>query len=303
MSNSLGTLAGSLILQRALEMTFTKRPLLRNISLGLKDLDTGVAEAAQLNQSVITRIKSSLAVNSFGTGAQNYTTTDVPVSLTLEKEVHVAFTRVEVNSTERNLIDEAAEPIAIAIANSFVDSVAALWIASNFTNSSTVASGWSYANTLLVLRAAANGRGWSDFGRFFCHSTAVSTALLNDSLIVAESNNAQNANAIQRGELPVVSGFALAEYPAIPSTGNMVGFAGTPDSTILAVRPHRDPQTVIPGLNFPGNFGYITEPKSGLTLSVTQWIDASTLAVNSRISWLQGSAVGNANNGQILKTA
>lgn len=302
MANSLGTLAGSIILQRALEMTFTKRPLLKNISLGLTDLDSGVASAAKLNQPVITRIKSPLAVNPFGTGAQDVTTTDRTVTLTQEREIHVAFTRAEYNSTDRNLIDEAAEPIAIALGNYFVDSVSALWIAANFTNSTTVASGWSYTNTLLPLRAAAQSRGWQG-RRFFAHSTAVGTALLSDSMVVAESNNAANGDAIKNGELPVVAGFGLEEYPAIPSTGNMVGFAGTPDSCILAVRPHADPQGVIAGVNFPGNFGYITEPKSGLTLAVSQWIDASTLAVNSRISWLQGAAVGNANNGQILKTA
>ncbi len=302
MANALGTLSGSLILQRALDLVFTKRPLLQNITLGLKDLD-GRAEAAMKGQSVITRIKGIPLVQNFGTGAQDMAYTDVPVTLSVEKELHVKFTRNEINSTDRNLIDEAAEPIAVGIANFFIDDLATLWIAGNFTNSTTVASGWSYTNTMLPLRAAANGRGWSDQKRFFVHTTGVATALLADSMIVTENNNARNAGAIERGELPVVSGFGLAEYPALPNTGNMVGFAGTPDSTILAVRPHKDPQLVIPGLPFPGLFNYVTHEKTGLTLAVTQWIDAGSLDVNSRLSWIQGKAVGNANNGQILKTA
>lgn len=303
MANSLGTLSGSVILTRALELVFTKRPILRNISLGLRDLDSGVADSAKLNQSVITRIKSLLTVANFGTGAGDITTTDIPVTLTAEKEIHVKFTRQELNSTDRNLIDEAAEPIAATLANYFVDTVAALWIAGNFANSTTVASGWNYTNTLLPLRAALNGRGVSEQGRFLAHAVGVSTGLLSDSLVVSALNNPSNGDAIRTGRLPEVAGFGLAEYPSLPNTGNMVAFAGTPDTTILAVRPHRSPDGVIPGVNFPGNFGYITEPVSGLTVAVSQWVDAATLDVNSRISWLQGAAVGNANNGQILKTA
>lgn len=302
MANALGTLAGSLILQRALALVFTKRPVLRNITLNAKDLD-GAAEAMQLGQACITRIKAIPAVQPFGTGAQDLNFTDVPVTLTQERELHVKFTRAEYNSTERQLIDEAAEPIAAGIANYFVDLIASLWIAANFPNSTIVANGWSYTNTVLVLRAALNGRGTADAGRFFAHSTAVNTALLGDSMIVSELNNAANANTIQSGRLPIVSGFGMMEYPAIPNTGNMVGFAGTPDTTLLAVRPHKNPEDIGAGIKFPGNIGYITEPVTGLTLMVTQWIDAASLDVNSRISWLQGTAKGNATNGQILKTA
>ena len=302
MANTLGTLAGTLILMRALELVFTKRPLLKNISLGLKDLD-GAAAPLLKGQTAITRIKTIPTIGNFGTGPQAFVTTDVPVVMTDEKELHIQFTREELNTTNRDLVDESAEPIAVAIANYFVDLVATLWTPANFPNETVVASGWTYVNTLLALRAALNTRGISEMRRFLTHSTAVGTALLGDEMVVAALNNPANGNAIERGELPRVANFGLEEYPALPSSNNLVGFAGTPDSTLLAVRPHKNPEEAIGGLKFPGNFGYIEEPKSGLTLAVSQWIDPSTLAVNSRLSWIQGVAKGDAARGQRLVTA
>lgn len=302
MPNTLGTLVGTLILTRALELVFTKRPILKNISLGLTDLD-GKAEALVLGQTAITRVKSIPAVTDFDSNAEGFVTTDVPVVLSEEKKLHLTFTREELNSTNRDLIEEAAEPIAVGIANHFVDEIAELWTPANFPNETVVGSGWTYSNTLLALRAALNGRGVSEMRRFLVHSTGVGTALLGDSMVVAALNNPANGNAIERGELPRVAGFGLEEYPAIPSDDNLVGFAGTPDSTILAVRPHKNPEDAIGGLRFPGNFGYITEPKSGLTLAVSQWIDANSLDVNTRLSWLQGKAKGDGARGQRLVTA
>ncbi|RME67493.1 MAG: hypothetical protein D6781_13110 [Verrucomicrobia bacterium] len=301
MANALGTLAGKLILQRALELTFTRRPFLRNISLGTQDLDG--SKTALLNQQVITRIRAIPTVNDFGTGATDRADTDVPVTLDQFKEIHHAFTPAEYNATDRDLIDESAEPIAIAIGNSIVDSVAGLWVATNFTNATTVAAGWSYTNTLLALRQALNSRGVPEQRRFFVFNDAVDASLLADSLVVSALNNPANQNAIQTGRLPNVAGFELEAYSAIPNTGNMVGFAGTPDSTVYAARAPKNPEELAPNLTYPGVMDYVTDPKTGFTVMVNQWIDPNTLVVNNRVCWMYGVAKGNANNGQILKTA
>src|SRR5215831_13504770 len=50
-ANVLGTLQGELILRRALELAFTKRPLLKSISMNFRDVDTG-AVVANFNQVV-----------------------------------------------------------------------------------------------------------------------------------------------------------------------------------------------------------------------------------------------------------
>src|SRR5438445_6689625 len=137
MANVVGTLASSVIVQKALDLVFTKRPMLNSISLDLS------AEQVKFNQSVYSRIFSVPAVNNFGTGAVDRADTDVPVLISNFKEVHAAFTPQEYSGTDRNLSEESAEPIAVAIANHLVDAVAALWIAANFTNSTIQLSGWT----------------------------------------------------------------------------------------------------------------------------------------------------------------
>jgi hypothetical protein len=303
MPNVLGTLTPALVVQRALELVFTKRPILNAITFGVADPITGSTEAL-FNQTVYSRIKNIPAVNNFGTGAVDTAYTDVPVVLDQFKEVHLAFTPQEYNSTTRDLLDEVATPVAVAIANHLVDAIAARWIAANFTNSTIVASGWTYTNTLVVLRNALALRGVPDFEPWFfaCNSTVYGT-LLTDSLVVSALNNPANGEAIKNGRLPQAAGLVPMEYPALPSTGNMVGFAGAKQSTIIAARTPTDPQTVMPGVTYPGTFEVISEPKSGLSVVLNKFIGQSDLKANYRVLLMYGTAKGDGAMGQILKTA
>lgn len=299
MANVNGTLAGALILQRALQLTPKKYPILKRVSLGLKDLD-GSISTARLNQPVITRLKAIPTVTNFPSASTD--TADVDVSVTLDqfKQIQHTFTPAEYNATDRNLIDELAEPIAVAIGSHMVGALAARWIAANFTNSTIKASAWDYS-TIRAIRKALSNRGvpknW-----FGVVNADVYDALLGDTTIVAAMNNPANGNAIANGELPSVSGIELMEYPDLPTTGNMVGFFGSADSTVLAMRAPRDPSELLPGASFPGVLDYVTDEESGLSIMVNQWI-GTDLSVNSRLCWIYGTAKGNGNNGQILKTS
>jgi hypothetical protein len=153
------------------------------------------------------------------------------------------------------------------------------------------------------LRNALSTRGVPDAGRFAVYNSTVYGTLLADPYIVAALNNPANGDAIKNGKLPMVDGMSSDEYPALPTADSLLGFAGSPDSTVYASRAHKDPREILPNAPFPGNFGIVTEPKSGLSVAVTEWIDAPTLNANVRLSWFYGVAVGNANNGQILNSA
>jgi hypothetical protein len=120
---------------------------------------------------------------------------------------------------------------------------------------------------------------------------------------VAYLNNQANMEAVRTGILPDVAGFKLAEYPALPKVGNLVAFAGSPDSTVYAHRVPSDPRSIIPGLAVPGNIGIVTEPKSGMSVMVVEYVDLSTLNVTTKLLWMHGVAVGNPNNGQLIVTA
>ena len=296
MPNVLGTLSSALILQRALELVFTKRPILNRISLDLQP------EAVKWNQEVQSRIFSIPPVNDFGTGAQDRADTDVPVTIDKFKEVHHKFTIQELSSTDRNLVDESAEPLAVAIGNHMVDAIAALWVVANFANETTQATaGVNYA-TLVALRKALTGRGAPD-DRFVAANADVYEKWLNDATIIAWLNNQNNGGAIMTGVLPNVAGFnGIFEYPALPGTGNMTAFAGSKDTTVMATRVPKDPRELLPNAPFPGNMAVVSVA-NGFSVMATEWIDPSTLDANVRMIWMYGVAKGNGNNGQILKSA
>lgn len=301
MANANGTLAGAVVIQRALQLVFTKYPLLKQIALSTKDLQTGSSELL-LNQTAYTRTKGIPTVGTFGAAATDTGDTDVAIVVDQFKQIMHTFTPSEYNATERNLIDEAAAPMAVALGGHMIGAIAAKWIAANFTNSSVVASGWTYANTLIAVRNALSGRGVPQ-GWFGCLNSTVYGTLLTDTTVVAALNNPANGDAIKTGILPQVAGISLMEYPALPNTGNMVGFFGNVDSVIVAMRAPKNPEELLPGAKFPGVLDYVTDADTGLTVMVNQWIDPSTLNANTRIGWMYGVAKGNGNNGHILKTA
>jgi hypothetical protein len=312
-TNTLGTLATATIVQEALALVFTKRPILNSISMGFTD--SNGSPIAAYNQSVITRIHSIPTVNNFGSSASNRADTDVSVTLDNFKEVFYSYTVTEYSSTDRNLVREAAEPLAVAVANHMVDAIAATWTTTNFptrtgadavangstATTTTLANGWDYDH-LLDVRKTLNKSGVPDSSRFYVGNSDVYGALLSDLRIVAALNNTANGGAITSGKLPVVANFGLDEYPGLPTTGNMVAFSGTKDSTVYAHRVPRDPRELLPSASFPGNLGIVTEPRTGLSVMVMEWI-GTDLTVNTKLIWMYGTDVGNPNNGQLVISA
>jgi hypothetical protein len=294
MSNSLGTLNSALILQTALSLVFTKRPLLQAISKDLEPM------GAKQGQTVLTRLKSVPSVVNDTEELPSFTTTDVPVTLSYSKRVGATFTSAQLNSTSRNLIEELAEPIAIAMANSIVDSVGALWTTSNFANE-TVDNAPSYA-TLVNLRKAFIDRGIHG-NRYLSVNPATYAAFLEDPLITRPNRYmAQGTDIIQTSEIAGVAGFSnIFEYPAISSANHMTGFACTPEAVVLASRAPQDPREAFGGnIPFPGNFEVLSDPLTGFSAAAVEFIDPLTLNVTVYLKWIYGVAVGNAAAGQRL---
>lgn len=314
MPNTLGTLATSTIVQEALALVFTKRPLLRNISMGFTDRNG--SPIAAYGQSVITRTLGLPTVQNFGGTVSGRADVDVPVTLNNFKEVCYEFGPTEYSGTDRDLVRESAEPLATAMANAMVDAIAALWTIGNFptrtgaaavatgatVSKTTKGAGWDYTH-LVDVRGTLNKAGVPDYRRFYVGNTDVYSSMLTDLRIVGALNNPQNGAAIANGMLPTVAGLDLAEYPQLPTTGNLVAFAGSPDSTVYAARVPKDPREVLPGAGFPGNIGVITEPKTGMSVMVLEYITPSTLVATTKLVWMYGVAVGNANNGQLVVSA
>jgi hypothetical protein len=306
MPNALGTLSGTIVIQRALELTFLNFPQLSLFSRGFKELDGKVAQA-RLDQQVVSRILVPSTVSTFGTAASDFNTTDVSGKLRNFRQVYHAFSPGEVNASERNLIDEAALPMATGMAIAITNSVARQVSRANFNTTTNgqaghiaVASGWGYTNTTNALRTALNKRGVPNLGnRFLVANADVDGSLLNDPLIVAAINNPANQLAIQRGQLPeITSGLRYGSFDGLTGAdNNLLGFAGTPDALMYIARAPMTPDEVFSeaAARAPFVYGIVTEPKTGFSVMVQQWI-GTDLQVHTRLAWLDGLSVGNPNN-------
>ena len=308
MANQLGTLSSAKIVQEALALVFTKRPILKRFSLDL------TADDVKFNQEVISRIKTVPAVGNFGDAPADVVDQDVPVTIDQFKQVLVSFTPQQLSSTDRDLIREQAEPMAVSIANYLVDDVASFFTDANFANPDdpnisrktvcTVANtGYS---TFVALRKALIQRGAPEGFKKFCMvNSDVYEKALNDPLCNRQTKviTSDDKDPIMTGELVGVAGFeAISEYPNLQNTNNMVSVAGTPDAIVLAARVPKDPRAVLPGVNVPFNLSTVTDPGSGFTVMLQEWIDTG-LNANVRLCWMHGRAVGNRNNLQRQVTA
>lgn len=302
--NALGTLSGSLIIQEALDIVFNQLPDLNFIAMGFRNLD-GRVDNALLGQSVISRIQVPYSVQNFTDEPQDVTDSDVTVALTARKKIEVRFTPTQYNSTDRDLLREAAKPIVLGLIQYVIAAQAALWLNANYENKVIVAAAWDYDNTLRALKKSLDDRGVLDVGeRFLVPGSAVYDSLLADDRVVAAFNNPANGEAIKTGKLPMLLGLAVKQYNQLPGNGeNLVAVAGTPDSSVYVARAPKNPEDMAAGLKFPGVLNYVEEPRTGFRCMVVQYIEPDTENVHTRLSWLEGRAVGNPNNLTRLVTA
>ncbi len=305
MANAFGTLSTGLVVQEALDLVFKMYPVLNRIT---KDFSN---EQLNFNQAVNTRKIALPTVSNFGSAATDRADTNISVTLDQHKEIKHNITVAEYSGTDRNLIQESAQPIAEAIGTHMVAAISALWTNANYGGGSTqetvtAAASFNYS-ALTTHRATLNGRGVPKSNRFVVCGTTPYATLLNDSLVVATQNNPVGGMSIQEGMLSKVAGFDIFEYPDLlttgTSTGTKVAVCGSPDSTIMVSRVQKDPRATLSNASFPGAYGVVSNAQSGLSVLVREWIDPTNMSANIAVSWMYGVAVGNTNNLQIIKSA
>lgn len=281
-ANVLGTVAGNLISQRILALMVSRRPMLRGVCTDFS------AERARLGQTVYTRTVGLPAVNNFGTGAVDTAMTDYTVQMANHKEVHFAFTTAEYLSTHRNLVEETSEALATALGNHMVDAVAAL-ITTAFTSVTTGAANTKDFSDVTKAAKALNVAGAPEFNRSMWINSDFAEAIENDD-VVMEYVSSDMAAAY--GHWKNVKGFAnIWEYPALPTTSNLIGFAFQQNALLLATRVADNPEALIDA-GYPGSLQVITDPITGFSVLTDRWVAQATRNVNTRMDVLYGCARG-----------
>ncbi len=304
-ANTLGGLTGNLIAQMALSLLKYEFPMLRAVTTDFSNL------SAFKGQTIKTRLKGALSASQYSGGSSGYTaaaatTTDVDVTIDHAPYCQVAFDANELASTNRDLFGEQSEVVQYAIALDIVNALYALIIAANFTTTplklGTGTTGEPYrrvdaiaaAKQLFVNKVPRKGR-------FNLLNADAFGGLATDSAIVSLAAF-QKAEIIQGYELPPIADMQPIQAVNLPFTGGMVGFAFHPRALALATRVPNDYTTALQGSNY-GSVSQVTDPDTGITVMVTQYVNHDKGTSNYRVALLYGVAVGDPVAGVITEEA
>lgn len=309
-SNSLGTSATAIITQRVLTLLKFRFPFLKQITTDFS------SEGAKFSQDIITRLRSVPTVRDYDgttgyTTRSDATTTDVTITINKHKYVSVEFTAAELGSTARDLFGEQSEPQLYALGYQLVSDLLAKVVegASAFGTSGSQATQIANAaafntGTLDTIAGVLDARKVSPMGRFALLDGALWPQLRGDTRLVYLAGFQDRSIVEQYDTMPPVSGFQLFNTPFLPNptvntTKAMHGFCGTLDSLALATRLPADYTQALPGAA-NGVARTITEPDSGLSVMLVQYVNHDLGSAISRVSLMYGAAVGNKLTGQLI---
>lgn len=308
-ANSLGSLAGNIIVQRYLSLLKFQFPFLKNITTDFSDV------GANFNQTIVTRLRGVPSVSDFtpGTGytRQNASATDVSITINKHKGAEIGFNVNELASTNRDLFGEQAEPQLYALGAQLVSDLLALIAegagafgtagsqATNIANAAAMSIG-----TLDTVSGALSDRKVSQMGRFALLDTSLFVPLRGDNRLVYLAGF-QDRSIIEQMKVPNISGFDIHYAPYFP-TGVAVntdkvlhGFCGTSESLALATRVPNDYTQALPGAGY-GNVSTITDPDTGISVALVQYVDHKLAETVQRVALMYGMSIGNKLTGQLI---
>ncbi len=315
-ADALGTLAGTIVLQKTLEFFRIDYPLFSRIYTDFS------AEPALLNQTLDTRKIGSLAVQTYnntldGTGRPTgwgtvspASTTDVPISVSQHVGVPVVFGANTLSSTMRQIFKELSEPMSYALAQRFVQLVYSLFTTANY-NAYAVLNG-----SKVPVAYASYVKSIGDFGRSaMVDLNAImnpNEVLLKDRTVILNSAyfgqaskdpslvtfwaGQQDPEIITEGELPKMSKFVPIEAPDLPTTGNLVGMALQRNGAVAISRIPADYTKAIPGSSY-GVSTMTTDAQTGMSLMLVQYVNHTGGYAESRMESMIGAAVGDNRGG------
>jgi Mu-like prophage I protein len=305
---NLGTLAGTLVTQRTLELLKFVFPALTRFTTDFSD------QPVTFNQTVMTRIITVPTVQTYSTTSgwtdATAATTDVPVVLNSHKGVPITFNENILASTMRRLFDEFAPASAYALAKNIVDAIYANLTDANFTNNTVVASTSFVRANVVDIGIALDTRGvplglgqrtmllWpAAFGNLLKDSALQYFIAFQQPRMLTEGVTDQSKAVVP------VENFEIYSAPNMPSNNaNLIGIGASRSALCVVTRTPNDYTSVLPGASF-GNVQMVTDPDIGITVMQTQYVNHTLGTATSRISIMYGTAAGQTAAGQLIKAA
>jgi phage I-like protein len=317
-TNNVGILSGTLVLQRILPLFQYEYPVLSRLATDFSDAP------GLLNQTESTRIVSKPAVQTYNPAADASgrpkgwdtaspaVTTDVLVKLDEYVGVPIIFGNNILASTIRRLFDEQSSQALYALGGYFVNKATALMTSANFTayavQGAKVPNAYAtYAKALADFSVADINKIKAEF-----NTNEVPTqdrGMLLDSQYYARLSEDPNLalfyaatkapEIVGKGQLPELRGFMPMDAPYFPSDANRVGFAFHKAAIILKSRLPQDFTQAV-GAMVPGSVTTITDPGTGISVLLVQYVNLQANYAEWRIEVMLGAAVGDKRGGLVL---
>lgn len=306
---NLGTLAGSLVTMRALELLKFQFPGLTRFSTDFSDMP------AMFNQTIITRIVNIPSCEDYdptnGWADSTANTVDVPVTINKHKGVPITFNSNTLGSTVRALFSEFGPAQSYALGKQMIEDLYANITDAKFTNNTVQATGGFGRQSVidigteLTLRAVPQGE---EFRTMLLWPTLFANLSKDADLVRFAAF--QRAPMFEDGRKDrstafafPVHGFEVHEAPDLPTNnGNITGFAGSKSALVISTRVPNDYTSVLPGSSF-GNVMMVTNPDIGITVMLVQYVDHKKGSATQRIAIMYGTAPGQTVAGQLIKSA
>jgi hypothetical protein len=311
---NLGTLAGTLVAQRVLDLYRLEFDgVLGKISTDFSD------EPAQFESVTKTRIVIVPAVEDYSEvngWVQNTEakTTDVDVPLDKHRGVPIRFNTNMLARTARQLFNEQAPAASYALAKNIIDALYANITKANYADYAGNANlgGNAY---LAVPEVDFGRRAFGIAGRVFNPAGVPMQnrfALLNSDYADALEQDPTITNlAVQQSSregiitqgnsaMPPVKKFQPIEAPNLPTANNITGFFGHKSSLVVKARVPNDYTAILPGGATHGLVRLVTDPDTGFTVMVVWYADHKLGTANFRIATMFGTAKGYTKGGLVL---
>lgn len=321
-ADTIGTLSGTLVVQRTLEFFRINYPMFKAIYTDFSD------QPVMKGQLVNTRIVGKPAVQTYsatkGTDgrpegwktASAASTVDVNNSIDEHVGVPVVFDADTLASTMRRLFDEQAPAMSYALASYYVQKIYALCTAANFNGYAAVVAGkvpvayatyakavGDFARSCVVdLNAIMNPNEVPLHDRALLLNSAYYAAVGKDPSLITWWAAQRNPEIITEGELPKMSKFVPIEAPDFPSSNNRVGIALQKNAIIAISRLPNDYSKVLPGSSY-GNVTQISDPETGLTVMLVEYVNHTGGYAEMRMEVMVGAGLGDKRAGLVLTSA
>lgn len=321
-ADSLGTLAGALVLQRSLPLFRYQFPVLAQMYSDFS------ATPGLYNQTENTRIIVAPAVQTYDPtvsadgrpkGWQTVVaaqSTDVPIKLDEYVGVPIVFSQATFSATIRRLFDEQGPAAVYAMAKYYVAKMTALITPANF-NAYAAVSGTkvpdAYASYAVALKDFsmdaiddleaifdANEVPASDRGVLL--NAKYHGRLRKDPRLGLFFAAMQKPDMVTEGNLPKLDGFLPQRAPWLPATNNLVGFAFNKSAIVLKQRLPTDFTQAL-NVMIPGSVTTIVDPESGLSCLLVQYVSLQGNYAEWRAETMLGAGVGDKRGGLCITSA